>query len=365
MNSTQYAPENAVWELTLRCNMKCLHCGSSAGRERANELTVEECLHVADDLLRLGCRQISFIGGEVFLYQGWEKVARRMADGGAKVNIITNAYILGEKQIAQIKDAKLCNVGISLDGMEENHDRIRRRNGSFKKVLGAFEMLRQAEIPIAVVTSILAINLADLDDMYKLLVANGVGAWQIQIVTGMGNIAGKDEFLLDPAKVGQITKFISEKRRNGALRIYAGDDVGYFDEYEAYIRSRPGTISVWGGCKAGIKVVGIDSVGNVKGCVSIYSDKFIEGNLRRESLEEIWTKAGNFAYNRNFDISMLSGACASCDKGSICRGGCRGSAYFSTGSLFESRYCSYPGRPACQTPRPSLDPNAGCSTLAT
>ena len=44
---------------------------------------------------------------------------------------------------------------------------------------------------------------------------------------------------------------------------------------------------------------------------------------------------------------MLTGACAGCDKGSACRGGCRGSSYFSSGSLFESRYCNYPGRPAC------------------
>jgi len=349
MKSTKYVPENAVWELTLRCNMRCLHCGSSAGRARANELTVEECLHVADELLGLGCRQITFIGGEIFLYRGWEKVARRMSDGGAKVNIITNGYLMGAEQIAQIKDAKLSNVGISLDGMEENHDRIRRKKGSYRKVLAAFAMLRQAGISIAVVTSLLDFNVADLEEMYGLLVANEVDIWQLQIVTGMGNIAGQEGYLLNPAKVGQITEFIREKYRRGLLRVYAGDDIGYFDEHEAYIRSRPGTISVWNGCQAGMRVVGIDSVGNVKGCESIYSDRFIEGNLRKESLQEIWTKEGSFAYNRNFDISMLSGACAVCDKGSICRAGCRGSNYFTNGSLFESRYCSYPGRPACST----------------
>jgi radical SAM protein with 4Fe4S-binding SPASM domain len=353
MNSADYVPEQAVWELTLRCNMKCLHCGSSAGRARANELTVEECLHVTDDLLRLGCRQITFIGGEIFLYRGWEKVARRMSDGGAKVNIITNAYLLGAEEIARIQDAKLSNVGISLDGMEENHDRIRRKKGSYRRVLAAFAKLKQADVPIAVVTSLLDFNVADLGEMYGLLVENQVGIWQIQIVTGMGNIAGQQAYLLNPAKIGQITKFIGEKCRRGTLRVYAGDDIGYFDEYEAYIRSRPGTISAWNGCKAGIRVVGIDSVGNVKGCESIYSDRFIEGNLRKESLEEIWTKEANFAYNRNFDTSMLNGACAVCDKGSICRGGCRGSNYFTNGSLFESRYCSYPGRPACNTTQAS------------
>jgi radical SAM protein with 4Fe4S-binding SPASM domain len=349
MSSTEYVPENAVWELTLRCNMNCLHCGSSAGRARANELTVEECLPVADDLLRLGCNRITFIGGEIFLYRGWEKVARRMADGGALVNIITNAYRMGEEEIAQIKEAKLSNVGISLDGMEENHDRIRRKKGSYQKILAAFELLRQADISIAVVTSLLDLNFGDLEQMYKLLVANHVDIWQIQIVTGMGNIAGQEKYLLDPAKVGEITKFIAAKHRGGSIRVYAGDDIGYFDQNEAYIRSRPGTISVWNGCKAGIKVVGIDSGGNVKGCESIYSEKFIEGNLRNESLQEIWTKDGNFAYNRNFNTAMLTGACALCDKGNVCRAGCRGSNYFSSGTLFESRYCSYPGRPACNT----------------
>jgi radical SAM protein with 4Fe4S-binding SPASM domain len=151
------------------------------------------------------------------------------------------------------------------------------------------------------------------------IVSGYVEIWQLQIVTGMGNMAGKEGYLLDPAKVGQITRFIRDKRRSGTLMVYAGDDIGYFDEHEAYIRSRPGTISVWNGCKAGIRVIGIDSVGNVKGCESIYSDKFIEGNIRKESLEEIWTKEGNFAYNRNFDVSMLRGACAVCDKESICR----------------------------------------------
>jgi radical SAM protein with 4Fe4S-binding SPASM domain len=352
MHSNEYVPENAVWELTLRCNMRCLHCGSAAGKARENELSLEECFRVADELLSLGCRQIAFIGGEIFFYRGWEKVARRMADGGALVNIITNAYSLGDAEIAQIKEANLSNVGISLDGMEKNHDLIRGKKGAYQRVLRAFERLNRAGIPLAVVTSLLDFNVTDLDQIHDLLAANRVEIWQLQIVTGMGNIAGRQEYLLNPARIGEITNFIREKRRAGALRVYAGDDIGYFDENEVYLRSRPGTISVWNGCQAGLRVVGIDSAGNVKGCESIYSEKFIEGNLREESLTEIWTKEGNFAYNRNFDVSMLTGACAACDKGSVCRGGCRGSSYFSSGNLFESLYCNYPGRPACkETPK--------------
>lgn len=343
MNRSEYVPEVCVWELTLKCNMRCVHCGSVAGRARRNELTVDECLGIADELLDLGCRQVTFIGGEVFLYQGWEKIARKLSEDGAVVNIITNAFMVGDAQIDQIKYGQVVNVGISVDGMEGNHNRIRNVRTSFKKVLEAFERLGREDVPIAVVTSLLDFNFYDLEPMYDLFVDNGVTIWQIQIVAAMGNMAEKKNFLLDPAKVPLITRFIRDKRSEQKIRIYAGDDIGYYDENELYLRNSPGTICAWHGCQAGLRVVGIDSVGNVKGCESLYSDDFIEGNLREESLKEIWHKEGNFAYNREFDIGQLTGKCAGCDKARICRGGCRGSCYFTSGSLFENPYCCYPG----------------------
>lgn len=339
--SNEYVPEVCVWELTLKCNMRCIHCGSVAGKARENELSVDECLEVAGQLLDLGCRQVTFIGGELFLYQGWEKVARRLFDGGALVNAITNAFVFGDRQIDQIKYAQLANVGISVDGMEENHNKIRNSKTSFKRVLKAFDRLRKEKISTGVVTSLLDFNFNDLEAMYDLFVDNDVSVWQLQIATPMGNMAEKRDILLHPSKIPLITEFIKNKRNEQKIRLYAGDDIGYYDENEMYLRNRPGTISAWQGCQAGLRVIGIDSVGNVKGCESLYSDEFIEGNLREESLEDIWQKEGNFSYNRQFKPTMLMGKCAGCIKGPICRGGCRGSCYFTTHSLYENPYCCY------------------------
>jgi len=339
------APKYCVWEITLRCNMRCMHCGSSAGSARKDELSVDECLPVAADLLRLGCRQVTFIGGEVFLAKAWEQIARYMSDGGARTNIITNAYSIGDREIDRIREAGLSNVGISLDGMERNHDRIRGKKGSFKRAMEAIARLNRASIPIGIVTSLLDFNAGDLEEMHALLTGFGVKLWQIQIVTNMGKMLRNRKYLIGPSKIGAITRFIRDRRGIGGMSIYAGDDIGYFDENELYLRGEPGSLTSWGGCQAGISVIGIDSVGNVKGCESMYSDEFIEGNLREETLEEIWTKEGNFSYNRNFDVSMLVGNCAGCDKGERCRGGCHGSSYFNSGSMFESIYCNYPGRP--------------------
>jgi radical SAM protein with 4Fe4S-binding SPASM domain len=339
----EYIPEVCVWELTLQCNMHCIHCGSMAGKARENELTVDECLDTADELLKLGCRQVTFIGGEIFLYKGWEKIARRLVDGGALVNIITNGFIMGQAQVEQTRYARLSNVGFSIDGMEENHNRIRNVDTSFQKIKKALALLRQEGIPTAAVTSLLDFNVDDLPQLFEFLVESGVTVWQLQVAAAMGNMAEQKGLLLKPEKIPLITKFIREKRNEQEMRIYAGDNIGYFDENEMYLRNRPGTISAWHGCKAGLRVVGIDSIGNVKGCESLYSDYFIEGNLREESLEEIWCKEGNFSYNRQFDVSQLTGRCSGCDKAQICRGGCRGACYFSTDMLYENPYCCYPG----------------------
>ena len=46
-----YKLRRCVWEITLACCFKCKYCGSRAGHARENELTTEECLKVADELV--------------------------------------------------------------------------------------------------------------------------------------------------------------------------------------------------------------------------------------------------------------------------------------------------------------------------
>ncbi|MBK8259401.1 MAG: radical SAM protein [Polyangiaceae bacterium] len=345
MIAKEYIPEYCVWELTLRCNMRCLHCGSTAGRAREGELALHEWMPVADELVGLGCRCVTLIGGEVFLAKDWEKLARHLSDAGVEVNIITNGAALREPQIEQIQAANLANVCVSIDGMREHHDHVRNVNGSFERAVGALDRLSASGISTGVVTTLLAENINDLEALYSLLIDHGVSVWQLQIATPMGNMAEAKGMLLDPSAIPRVTRFIREHRDPARLWILAGDDIGYYDENEAYLRNLPGRLCAFGGCSAGLTAVGIDSVGNVKGCESLYDPRFIEGNVRTESFTAIWTKKGNFAYNRNFDPQMLAGRCKGCDKGSLCRGGCRGSCYFNSDGMYENPYCCYPGRP--------------------
>lgn len=340
MASHDYRLWSCIWELTLKCNLNCIHCGSVAGVQRKNELTPEECFRVADELYDLGCKEISFIGGEVFFFKGWEKIARYLSDKGILVNIMTNGYRLGEKEIEQIKRAGLANVGVSVDGMEENHNRIRGKRDAFAQILEVFDLLNKEQIPIGVVTCLMDFNYPDLNDMYDLLVSNGITLWQMQLANPMGNLAGKRELILNSQKIPAITSFIRRKNMERKMVIIAADSIGYYDDNEMYIRGRRAPVCYWDGCQAGISSICIDSIGNIKGCGALYSEKFIEGNIREKSLSEIWNDRNNFSYNRNFKPQLLNGKCRKCDLGKTCKGGCRASNFFTCDSLYESAFCS-------------------------
>ena len=341
MPTDHYTLQYCVWELTLKCNMNCLHCGSRAGRERHNELNNHVALDVADQLLDLGCRHVSFIGGEVFLYHGWEKIARRLTDADISVNIISNGLAFGQKQLDEIRYAGLSNVALSLDGLEANHNRIRNHPNSFGQLMHTIDLLNRANIPVGVNTTLLDCNVGDLEALYVLLLDRGVKIWQLQLANPMGNLSGHKELLITLENIAKLTAFIREKREENRIRLFTGDNIGYYDQHEPYIRGMPGNINYWSGCQAGLTVVGIDSIGNVKGCESLYDDYFIEGNLRQETLRDIWHKEGNFAYNRNFTPELLGGKCKTCDMGVFCRAGCRGACFFTKGHAFENACCIY------------------------
>ena len=72
---------------------------------------------------------------------------------------------------------------------------------------------------------------------------------------------------------------------------------------------------------------------------------FVEGNIREESLADIWYKPGAFAYNREWSIDDLEGFCKTCRHVMRCRGGCRGKMVASGGGV-ENTMCVH--RIACE-----------------
>ena len=247
-------------------------------------------------------------------------------------------------------------VGISVDGLEVNHNAIRGRKNAFSEVLNAFDLLNAAEISIGVVTSLMEMNFPDLDGLYELLVDNNVHLWQLQLVNAMGNMSDRREQLIHRDRIPWITDFIREKNKERRMVVVASDNIGYYDDNESSIRGNRSPLCYWEGCQAGISSLYIDSVGNVKGCGAMYAEDFIEGNVRLRSVKDIWNDADAFSFNREFDITLLDGDCRGCDVGDVCKGGCRASNYFFNGSLYSNSFCSRVTLSAAPTKRSRCRP---------
>ncbi len=94
-----WRPTIAVWELTLRCDLACRHCGSRAGRSRPDELSTEQCLDLVRQMAELGTREVTLIGGEAYLRDDWTDIARAVRDHGMECTMTTGGRGLTPERV--------------------------------------------------------------------------------------------------------------------------------------------------------------------------------------------------------------------------------------------------------------------------
>jgi radical SAM protein with 4Fe4S-binding SPASM domain len=335
MGEFKFYPEKVVWEITFACNMRCLHCGTSAGNPRPDELTDDETYQVIDELAELGCEVLTLSGGEPLLRKNWREMARRLIGHKVKTCLISNGYSVTPKVIDDFKKIKFSNIGISFDGTEITHNHIRQRPDSFQRARNAMKLMSEAGIKYCAVSQISNMNLAELDQIREILVDVGCPQWRIQMTTDTGRMSRDMVMSLDnyPAF---IDKILGYKKKNDELDVDVGENIGYFGCRGMELQDGYPHL----GCYAGTRVLGIESNGTIKGCLSM-PEEFVEGNIRDSSLTEIWNKPDGFAYNRKFTKDTASGECYECKYLPLCRGGCATTSYSATGERANNPFCIY------------------------
>jgi len=335
-----HRPRRCSWELTLACNLRCRHCGSAAGQARSDELSTDEALSVCDQLAGLACTEATLLGGEPFLRRDWQTVAERLLSHGMDVNILSNGSLIDETLASRLEEVGINRVGISIDGLEETHNSIRNHAESFGQCLRAIHCLRARHLSVCVVTVVLPQNLGELPRLFHLLEEIGVEHWQLQLPVPTGRLEAEGGPLGAEA-VSRVVDFMATRKGTSPVHMYAGCTLGYFSDQEDRIRTPHGEgLGFWTGCYAGVLMVAIRSNGDVTGCLTM-PEELTEGNVRERSLEAIWHADGAFGYNRDFRKELLSGFCAECQFGELCRGGCRSISHYTTGSLFNDVHCHF------------------------
>lgn len=332
-----YNPGLVVWEITLKCNLRCLHCGSQAGEARVSELSIEEALGLCKDLAEIGFKGVTLFGGEPFLRKDWHTIAKEIKECGMKLSVVTNGFVNAKKIIPKLVRLEADSVQVGLDGSTaETHDSIRGVNGSFEKAVDFIRLSKEAGLPLGVITTVSKTNFKELPRIKDFVVKEGVD-WQIQEGIPIGRLP--KEMVLSEQEYYSLGLFVASVQRkcfSKKILVTCPHNFGFHSQFIPNLNP----FVKWDGCWAGKKVLGVQSNGDVKGCLAL-TDEFIEGNVRDRSVVEIWNDPKGFVYSRRFRGEDLGENCRGCRYALSCKGGCSTRSYVLTGKLHNDPYCFY------------------------
>ena len=344
----QRRPIQAVWEITLACDLKCHHCGSRAGKARPRELSTEECLDLIDQLAAMGCREVNLIGGEAYLRRDWLELIRAIRAHGMVCAIQTGARNLTPRRIDRAVEAGLQSVGVSIDGLAEVHDRQRGVPGSFDKAMQALRELRRRGIPTQVNTQLNRLSVPDLRGLLGLLRDAGVNAWRFQLTVAMGRAADQHDWLLQPFEIPDVLDLCAELAEEGnahGVSVLGGNNIGYYGPHHEQLRAlAPRLQGQLMGCGAGRFTLGVEADGAIKGCPSLPTGPYTGGNIRDLSLEQIWEHTDALSVRRHVRREDLWGFCRTCYYADVCQAGCTWTSHVLFGRPGNNPYCSYRAR---------------------
>ena len=302
-------------EFTLRCNERCLHCGSSCGDVMSNELPTQTYFDFLDKIKHdfKELPMLCITGGEPLLRRDFFEITGYANKLGFNWGMTSNGTLITKDVAKRLKETGMKTVSISVDGLEETHDEFRRTKGGFKRTIeGVKNLLEQDFNSVQVTTVVTKKNISQLDSLFDLMCELDVDSWRVINIEPIGRALKLDGYTLDAADYKRMFDFIKEKRNSDFPVLYGCSHFLGLD-YEREVRN-------WYFlCNAGIYTASIMSNGDIGACLDIERrPETIQGNILSDDFTNVW-------YNR-FDIFRTSLAeknekCRRCDSKSFCEGG--------------------------------------------
>ena len=302
------------WESTLRCNMKCRHCGSDC---RVSSLQPDMPFEDFARVLRrvketYDSHKIMIVvtGGEPLMRKDIEQCGRAIYDMEFPWGIVSNGFLMTPEKIDGLLRAGLHSATISLDGFQDEHEWMRGVHGSFRNASEAIRILaNEPSIKFDVVTCVNNKNYESLPQFKEYLISLGLKAWRLFTVFPVGRAAQDPELQLSNERFRGLMEFIKETRKEGRIVASYGCE-GFLGEYEGQVRDHLFT------CQAGLSISSVMIDGSVAACASIRSD-LAQGNIYNDDFIDIWENRYQPYRDRSW---MKTEECAECKYFRYCQG---------------------------------------------
>jgi heme d1 biosynthesis radical SAM protein NirJ len=333
-----------IWNLIRRCNLTCKHCYSiSADKDFPGELSIEEVFRVMDDLKAFAVPALILSGGEPLLRPDIDEISRRAKAMGFYVGLSSNGTLIDERNIERIAATGYDYVGISIDGIEDTHDRFRRKIGAYDASMAAVRLCRRHGIKVGLRFTMTRDNAQDLPALLDLLDAEGIDKFYFSHLNyaGRGNVNRKDDAMLQTTRWAMDLLFDTCWRyleRGAAKEFVTGNNDAdgvyllfwvrrHFPELAEHIGAK---LRQWGGNASGLNVANIDNLGNVHPDTMWWH--YSLGNVRERPFSEIWRDTSDpLMAGLKRQPRPVSGRCGDCRYLSICGGNTRVRAQQLTG----------------------------------
>ncbi len=343
-----------VWNMTRRCNLRCVHCYAHARDEEfVGEFTTDEGKAIIDDVAAFGCPVLLFSGGEPTLRPDLMELGKYAVDAGLRAVISTNGTLISPEMAAAIKEAGFSYVGVSVDGLRETNDRFRAVDGAFDNALRGIHNCLDAGVKVGLRFTINKRNQHDLEPIFDLLVSEGIPRCCVYhlVYAGRGSkLMEEDQSHAEArASVDTVVRRTREMFAAGnAKEILTVDN--HTDGPYVYLKlleeapdraDEAYELLKWnGGNSSGIGIACIDDRGQV------HPDQFWRhhsfGNVRDRKFSEIWSDESDPILKglRNRK-PLLKGRCAKCKFLDICNGNMRVRAEAQYGDVWAEEPACY------------------------
>lgn len=328
-----------VWNSTKTCNLECIHCYASAKKSKfPGEMTTEEARAMIDDLADFRVPALLMSGGEPLVRPDILDLAEYATSKGIRVTFSTNGTLITDAVARRMKEIGVTYAGISIDGTEPRHDVMRAKKGAFQETLKGIRNCRKHDIRVGLRFTATNDNIADLDEIFRIVEQEDIGRLCIYhlVYSGRGaylsgiDVPNEQKRVFMDKLIRQTDAWNREGRNvevmtvdNHAdgpfiyLWLLENDPARAEDAYELVMKN--------GGNRTGVAIGAIDSFGFVH--PDQFTQHHIVGNIRERKFSEIWTDPHvSLLEGLRNRKEKLRGRCASCKWLSCCNGNFRARA---------------------------------------
>jgi 12,18-didecarboxysiroheme deacetylase len=325
-----------VWNITRRCNLKCIHCyAQSKDQEYTDELTTEQGKELIDDLAKFGVPVILFSGGEPLMRKDLPVLAEYAVSKGMRAVISTNGTLITKEVAKKLKEIGLSYVGISLDGLEEIHDHFRGKKGAYQKAMEGIKNCQEAGIKVGLRFTMNKINVKDIPGIFDLLEEKDIPrvCFYHLVYAGRGSKIIEEDLSHEETRAA-VDLIMKETKRlhdnNKPKEVLTVDN--HADGPYLYLKMLEENPEEAAKVLELLEMNEGNNSGRGFGCISwdgqVHADQFWRhysfGNIKDTPFSKIWTDTSNELMGQLKDKKKhVQGKCATCRWLSVCGGNFR------------------------------------------